>query len=60
MLNASNCEVTGYFTETEISKINKAKAVYINNQRFRIIDIQTTEAANNFQEVKMRLLSVNL
>lgn len=60
LLNASNCEVTGYFTETEISKINKAKAVYINNQRFRIIDIQTTEAANNFQEVKMRLLSVNL
>ena len=59
MLNASNCEVTGYFTETEISKINKAKAVYINNQRFRIIDIQTTEAANNYQEVKMRLLSVN-
>lgn len=59
LLNASNCEVTGYFTETEISKINKAKAVYINNQRFRIIDIQTTEAANNFQEVKMRLLSVN-
>lgn len=59
MLNASNCEVTGYFTETEISKINKAKAVYINNQRFRIVDIQTTEAANNFQEVKMRLLSVN-
>ncbi|WP_324069110.1 MAG: hypothetical protein RSE15_00875 [Flavobacterium sp.] len=59
MLNASNCEVTGYFTETEIAKINKAKAVYINNQRFRIIDIQTTEAANNFQEVKMRLLSVN-
>lgn len=60
LLNASNCEVTGYFTETEISKINKAKAVYINNQRFRIIDIQTTEAANNYQEVKMRLLSVNL
>ncbi len=59
MLNASNCEVTGYFTETEISKINKAKAVYINNQRFRIIDIQTTEAANNYQEVKLRLLSVN-
>lgn len=59
MLNASNCEVTGYFTETEISKINKAKAVYINNQSFRIIDIQTTEAANNFQEAKMRLLSVN-
>ena len=59
MLNASNCEVTGYFTETEISKINKAKAIYINNQRFRIIDIQTTEAANNYQEVKMRLLSVN-
>lgn len=60
LVNASNCEVTGYFTEIEISKINKAKAVYINNQRFRIIDIQTTEAANNFQEVKMRLLSVNL
>ena len=59
LLNASNCEVTGYFTEIEISKINKAKAVYINNQRFRIIDIQTTEAANNFQEVKMLLLSVN-
>jgi hypothetical protein len=59
LLNASNCEVTGYFTETEISKINKAKAVYINNQRFRIIDVETTEASNNYQEVKMKLLSVN-
>jgi hypothetical protein len=59
LLNASNCEVVGYFTETEISKINKAKAVYINNQRFRIINIETTEASNNYQEVKMQLLSVN-
>jgi hypothetical protein len=59
LLNASNCEVVGYFTETEISKINKAKAVYINNQRFRIIDVETTEASNNYQEVKMKLLSVN-
>lgn len=59
LLNASNCEVTGYFTEIEISKINKAKAVYINNQRFRIISIETTEASNNFQQVKMQLLSVN-
>lgn len=59
LVNASNCEVTGYFTEIEISKINKAKAVYINNQRFRIIDIETTEASNNYQEVKMKLLSVN-
>ena len=60
LVNASNCEVTGYFTEIEISKINKAKAVYINNQRFRIIDVETKEASNNYQEVKMRLLSVNL
>jgi hypothetical protein len=59
LLNASNCEVTGYFTAIEISKINKVKAVYINNQRFRIIDIETTEASNNYQEVKMKLLSVN-
>lgn len=59
LLNASNCEMTGYFTEIEISKINKANAVYINNQRFRIISLETTEASNNFQEVKMQLLSVN-
>jgi hypothetical protein len=59
LLNASNCEVTGYFTETEISKISKLKTVYINNQRFRVIEFETTEASNNFQEVKMRLLSVN-
>lgn len=59
LLNASNCEVTGYFTEIEISKINKVKAVYINNQRFRIIDIEITEAYNNYQQVKMTLLSVN-
>lgn len=59
LVNASNCEVTGYFTETEVSKINKAKAIYINNQRFRIINIETTEASNNYQEVKMQLLSVN-
>ena len=59
LLNASNCEMTGYFTETEIAKINNLKSVYINNQRFRIIEIETTEASNNFQEVKMKLLSVN-
>ena len=59
LLNASNCEVTGYFTEIEISKINKAKSVYINNQHFRIIDIETNEASNNYQQVKMKLLSVN-
>lgn len=58
-LNGSDGEVIGYFTETEVAKINKAKAVYINNQRFRVIDVLTTEAANNYQEVKMRLLSVN-
>lgn len=59
LLNASNCEVTGYFTEIEIYKISRLKSVYINNQRFRVIDFETTEASNNFQEVKMRLLSVN-
>lgn len=59
MLNGSDCELTGYFTEIEILKINKVNSVYINSQHFRIISIETTEAANNFQEVKIKMLSVN-
>ena len=59
LVNASKCEITGYFTETEISKINKVNAVYINNQRFKIIDIETTQDLNNYQQVKMSLLTVN-
>jgi hypothetical protein len=58
-VNASNCEITGFFTETEVFKINNSKSVYVNNQHFRIVDIEITEASNNYQQVKMKLLSVN-
>ncbi len=58
-LNASSCEVTGYFTKQELKQIVKLNSVYINNQHFRVVDITISEASNNFEEVKMNLLSVN-
>jgi hypothetical protein len=59
LLNASYCELSGFFTDIEVFKINNSKSVYVNNQHFRIVDIEITEASNNYQQVKMKLLSVN-
>lgn len=59
LLNASYCEITGYFTQQEVEKITRSKSVYINNQRFRVIDLEATDSVNLYQEVKMNLASVN-
>jgi hypothetical protein len=58
-LNASSCEVTGYFTKQELKQIVKSSSVYINNQHFRVVDVTISEASNNFEEAKISLLSVN-
>lgn len=59
LLKASNCEMVGYFTQIEVERINASKAVYVNNQRFRVIEFEATDSINNYQEVKMKLASVN-
>jgi hypothetical protein len=59
LLNASNCQITGYFTDIEIARIYTAKSVYIDNQRYRIVSIEFSEASNNYRELVMELSSVN-
>jgi len=42
-LNASRTKIEGYFTETELAKIIKASAIYIDNQLYRIVTVNYTE-----------------
>lgn len=58
-LNASGVELKGNFTEVEISKIYKAKSIYVDNQRYRIESLQYNEQTNNYYSLKMVLESVN-
>lgn len=58
-LTASGVELEGQFTEIEISKIYKAKSIYIDNQRYRIEALEYNETTNNYYELKMKLESVN-
>lgn len=58
-LNASGVELSGNFTEIEISKIYKMKAIYVDNQRYRIKSIQYNEETNNYYKLKLVLESVN-
>lgn len=58
-LTASGVELEGQFTEIEISKIYKAKSIYIDNQRYRIESLEYNETTNNYYDLKMKLESVN-
>jgi hypothetical protein len=58
-LNAASCELRGYFTETEISKIYRAKSIYIDNQKYRIVSMEYSEITTRFLELKLQLESVN-
>lgn len=59
-LSASKCEITGGFTKTEITKLNKTEDVYFNNQHFKVLSIEITPDSETFFSVKMDLESVNL
>ncbi|UOX32437.1 hypothetical protein LXD69_10270 [Flavobacterium sediminilitoris] len=59
-LSASSCEIVGAFTEPEIARIYKAKAIYLDNQRYRLVSIEFTETSNKINELKMILESINI
>ncbi len=58
-LNASQVEMSGPFTETELNKIIDLKRIFIDNQEYIIQDVQYSETLQNNFDVKFNLLSVN-
>ncbi len=58
-LNASQVEMSGPFTETELNKIIDLKRIFIDNQEYMIQDVQYSETLQDNFDVKFNLLSVN-
>lgn len=58
-LNASQLEMSGPFTETELNKILELNRIFIDNQEYIIQDVQYSETLQNNFDVKFNLLSVN-
>lgn len=58
-LNASMLEIKGPFTEVEISKMDKAQKLYIQNQSFIIYAMEYSETSQGFYTVTLQLGSIN-
>lgn len=58
-LNSSHVEMIGYFTEMELSKIQKLQRIYIDMQDYIISSIEYTETDQSNFEVLLKLESVN-
>lgn len=58
-LNASQVEMSGPFTQSELTKILDLKRIFIDNQEYIIQDVQYSETLQNNFDVKFNLLSVN-
>ncbi|MBQ0907466.1 hypothetical protein KBJ98_01990 [Flavobacterium sp. F-328] len=58
-LNAEPIEIVGYFTEIELSKIQKTERIYIDHQDFFVSVLEYSETEKNNFEVLMKLESVN-
>jgi len=59
-LNASPVELTGYFTEMELSKIQKLERIYVDNQDYLVSILEYSETDQNNFEVLLKVVSVNL
>jgi len=57
-LNSCKVTVNGYFTETEVSKLNKVSKMYIDNQLYFVASTELTEDVNNLFSIKLDLESV--
>lgn len=57
-LNASEVEMSGPFTQTELNKILLVKRIYIDNQEYMISSIQYSERQQDNFDVKFSLLSI--
>lgn len=58
-LNASMLEISGPFTEVEISKMNKAQKLYLENQSYVIYGMEYSETSQGFYIVTLQLGSIN-
>jgi len=58
-LSASRITLQGPLTLIEFSKVNKAKAMYVDNQHYRIVSTTLMQSSNTLNEVKFELESVN-
>ncbi|RZJ71064.1 hypothetical protein [Flavobacterium sp.] len=56
---ASRIEVSGPFTETELSKIRKTRKVYFDNQAYLVPALEYTETAQRNYMVKLTAESIN-
>lgn len=57
-LNSGKVTVNGYFTETEMSKLNKVSKIYIDNQLYFVASTELSEGDDSLFSVKMNLESV--
>lgn len=57
-LNASTLEISGPFTETEISQINKLQKIYIDSQAYVIMAMEYESAMQDKYQVKLELASI--
>lgn len=58
-MNSSPLEITGYFTEIELSKIQKVEKIYIDHQEYAVVSIEYSETEQANFEVLLKLESVN-
>jgi len=58
-LNASTLEISGPFTEIEISQINKLQKIYIDSQAYIITAMEYEPATQDKYQVKLELASIN-
>lgn len=58
-LNASPVEITGYFTEIELSKIQKMQRIYLDHQDYIVSVLEYSETDQGNFEVLLKVESVN-
>lgn len=58
-MNSSPVEITGYFTEIELSKIQKAEKIYVDLQEYVVSSIEYSETEQKNFEALMKLESVS-
>lgn len=58
-MNSSPLEITGYFTEIELSKIQKVEKIYIDYQEYAVVSLEYSETEQANFEVLLKLESVN-
>ena len=58
-LNASGLEISGPFTETEISQITRLQKIYIDHQAYVVLQLEFKETRQENYLVRLQLRSIN-